>query len=194
MKLQGIVLAGGRSLRFGEDKALAKFGSETFLERSIDLLSRFKLNPCVITNASRDYSFLKCRIERDILPCKGPMGGLYTACRLFPDDSLVVLTCDMPMMSVEALAFLIQSWDSEVHITLFDSCPFEEFYPFPGIYKAHLAESILELIQSDALSVNRLIKMLPSRRVRRITQKFDKRIFGNINKKSHLSNLKLFEI
>src|SRR3989338_5858790 len=110
-RFQGIVLAGGKSSRFGEDKALALLDGVTFLETAVRRLQEIGLRVTVITNRTRDYSglHLGCDIQTDIIEEKGPLGGLYTACRLFPGHAVLVVVCDMPSMSVSLLERLIRS-------------------------------------------------------------------------------------
>src|SRR3989338_8558633 len=76
-RFQGIVLAGGKSSRFGEDKALALLDGVTFLETAVRRLQEIGLRVTVITNRTRDYSglHLGCDIQTDIIEEKGPLGG-----------------------------------------------------------------------------------------------------------------------
>ena len=47
--IRGLVLAGGKSSRFGSDKALALYEGMTFLERATSLLEALNLKPVVVT-------------------------------------------------------------------------------------------------------------------------------------------------
>ena len=159
VKFQGIVLAGGKSSRFGEDKALACVDGLTMIERTVNLLYSLGLDPVVITNETQDYSFLKCRIERDLIPNQGPMGGLYTACCLFEHLSLVVLTCDMPNLTPESLKMLLDRHDKTYRATLFKAkgnC----FQPFPGVYEPSLIDPIKKVLEAGDLSMQDFLRQL----------------------------------
>ena len=159
MSLKGIVLAGGKSSRFGEDKALAKAQGMTLIEKSVLLLKEIDPEPLVITSATRDYSFLDCRVERDIIPEKGPLGGLYTASQVCGDSSLLVLTCDMPNVTTSALHTLAASHKKNKGITLFRVGD-DQWHPFPGVYEASLGAVILKAIERYELSMHRFIRSI----------------------------------
>ncbi len=185
VKFQGIVLAGGKSSRFGEDKALALVGGIPMIQRVVNLLKELELDPCVITNASRDYSFLKCRIERDLIPEKGPMGGLYTACCLFENSSLVVLTCDMPALTSAAIKHLIECHKNESNVTLYSCNKFSE-QPFPGIYEPGLRDTILKSIEMKQLSMQEFLSNIVAIKI--LLLSFDN-LFLNINEQKDMKNI-----
>jgi molybdenum cofactor guanylyltransferase len=157
MKLKGIVLAGGMSRRFGADKALALLNGKTLIEKTFSLLKENHLDPVVMINQEKDYSMLDYPIERDIIPDKGPLGGLYTACRLFKGFSLVVATCDMPNMTGRVLKRLLKHHQSGSPITVF-RLKQGKTQPFPGVYESDLAEQILEWLEREQLSMQSFIR------------------------------------
>lgn len=183
MTFQGIVLAGGKSSRFGEDKALARVGGSTLIERTVKLLDSLSLEPVVITNRSRDYSFLKCRIERDLIPDKGPIGGLFTACRLFKHSPLMVLTCDMPALTSAAVEYLMKHHTRDHWVTVYSR---DETYrqPFPGIYEPILGDRIVESLARDRLSMQGFLCGLSE--INLLTPRSGKEIFLNINQKKDI--------
>lgn len=183
MKVKGIILAGGKSSRFGQDKALACINGITMLERAVNLLKATSLDPVVITNQTRDYSFCNCLVERDIIPDKGPLGGIYTACRLFGSHALLALTCDMPGLTPPLLQKLIENHDEEHQATVFRG-PNCRIQPFPGIYKSDLAASIFEEIQGGRLSMDGFLKRIP--KVKMFEAAFPPEMFSNINEKKDL--------
>lgn len=117
MKFQGIILAGGKSRRFGEDKALAKIEGDLMIKKVAGFLISLKLRPVVIANDPGKYSFLPYSILKDIRPEQGPLGGLYTACHHFPGSSLLVLTCDMPFVGPRLLRKLLDQHKRRSKIT-----------------------------------------------------------------------------
>ena len=183
MTYKGIVLAGGKSSRFGQDKATAKIKGITLLEKAVQLLKDLKLEPTVITNGARDYSFLHCRIEQDLIPDQGPLGGLYAACRKFPAHSLLVLTCDMPGVTLESLRMLLQHRDCRKQVTLFKK-PDGRFQPFPGIYESALSELLLKNIEKGMLSVQHFLGSLP--KIHAVSHDLDPSVLFNINVKKDL--------
>jgi len=56
--ITGIILAGGKSSRFGSNKALAKFNGTPLIERAIGILGKVFKNLMIITNSPLEYSYL----------------------------------------------------------------------------------------------------------------------------------------
>lgn len=102
----GIILAGGKSRRFGEDKALFRENKheQTWAEKAAGKMSVFVSRIYVASNA-RNYHALtqlfmeesKVEVLQDQPPYldKGPLGGLYAV------SSLCQPTCDYLIMSVD---------------------------------------------------------------------------------------------
>lgn len=188
MKVRGIILAGGKSSRFGEDKALAVVNGARMIEKAIHLLGELGLEPTVITSAMRDYSFLRCRIERDLLPNKGPLGGVYTASCLFKGYALLILVCDMPFLTAPMLAKLVKSHRTPMQATIFCNTK-DKIQPFPGVYESILSNLLLEEIRAERLSMQEFLKRIPNLKV--IEAPFDLDIFTNINEKKDIKQASL---
>jgi molybdopterin-guanine dinucleotide biosynthesis protein A len=86
----GVVLAGGKSTRFGSDKALAELGGRTLLARAVDGLSGF----CeLVVIAGRDHGPARC-IPDWPHDHEGPLGGIAAGLHLAQDEDYeTVLTC-----------------------------------------------------------------------------------------------------
>lgn len=183
MKFKGIVLAGGQSSRFGEDKALVFVNGVRLIERAIHLLEELHLAPVLITSPGRDYSFLRCPVETDILPHKGPLGGIYTASYLFKGYALLILVCDMPFLTVPALATLVENHHEPQQATVFCDTR-NEVQPFPGLYESDLSNLFLEEIRAERLSMQGFLKRIPNLKV--VEAPVDANLFENINEKKDL--------
>lgn len=78
----GVVLAGGRSTRFGSDKALAELGGRTLLARAVDTLSGW----CeYVVVAGRETAPAPC-IPDWPQGGMGPLAGIAAGLRLARDD------------------------------------------------------------------------------------------------------------
>ncbi len=186
MQMKGIILAGGKSKRFGEDKALAFWEGKTFLERAVLRIRELGLEPVVVTNRNRDYSFLNCRVERDIVQEKGPLGGLFTACHLFPDHSLLALTCDMPSISADLLKQLVSAHNSRNLLTVYSDRE-RGVYPFPGVYESDLRNRLQLRLEMGSLSMMDLINGIAEKMLIKINLYSPD--FGNINTKTDFQKL-----
>lgn len=103
------ILAGGRSQRMGRDKASLKVGDETFLEHTARLAHTTGLRVMVIGRPVLDgFPFPDVEFVEDTYPNMGPLGGLITGLRS-ARTSMLLLPCDMPFLTVDAVGWLLTS-------------------------------------------------------------------------------------
>ena len=95
----GIILAGGKSSRFGSNKALATFNGTPLIERVTDVLGRIFKNLMIITNSPLEYSYLKIPLHQDLVKGLGPVGGIYTGLDALDDGWAFFCACDMPFIN-----------------------------------------------------------------------------------------------
>ena len=107
--LNGAVLAGGRSSRFGSNKALFAPDGETLINKAVDLLH--PLVKEVVVSASHAnagaYAFLGLDIVEDQHSDCGPLGGLEALLDRCSTRWLLILTCDMPCVDSDMLRTMI---------------------------------------------------------------------------------------
>ncbi|PXA97589.1 molybdenum cofactor guanylyltransferase [Nostoc sp. 3335mG] len=102
MKVLGAVLAGGRSRRFGSDKALALLEGRALIDHSIAAL-RPQVDGLVV--CGREHSGVICLPDRPA-PDLGPLGGLCAALRHGADagfDAVLSVPCDTPALPDDLL-------------------------------------------------------------------------------------------
>ena len=104
--ITGIILAGGKSSRFGSNKALAKFNGKPLIERATGVLGRIFKNLIIITNSPLEYSYLKIPLYQDIVKGLGPVGGIYTGLDALDDGWAFFCACDMPFINEGLVRYL----------------------------------------------------------------------------------------
>ncbi|MEM7416704.1 MAG: molybdenum cofactor guanylyltransferase [Gemmatimonadota bacterium] len=108
----GVVLAGGRSRRFGSDKAVAVWAGRTLVTRAADSLRSLCDDVVVVSSLHPDLPGV--RTVPDTRPDEGPLAGieagLFVAERE-DRDGVFVLACDMPAVDPEALRSLSEVFD-----------------------------------------------------------------------------------
>jgi len=105
-RILGAVLAGGRSRRFGSDKAVAEFEGQTLIDRAIHDLSACVETVAVCGRVIAGRLSLPDRPRADT----GPLGGLNAALHHAAHHGFAgVLStgCDMPVFPEELAAALI---------------------------------------------------------------------------------------
>jgi molybdopterin-guanine dinucleotide biosynthesis protein A len=120
MIFHGFIQAGGGSRRFGTDKALVRLGGKTMLQRTGELLESVCHDVTIVAPDGK-YADAPWPVLADRWPGEGPLGGILTALNSIraadpPDDFFtlihgpcpfaLILSCDMPFLTREFLAFL----------------------------------------------------------------------------------------
>ena len=84
----GVVLAGGKSQRFGEDKSQVKLGGKLLIDYILsEIIEEFK-EILVVSNSSIDYrKSEKISVIEDIKKNLGPLGGVLTAMKWVKDNN-----------------------------------------------------------------------------------------------------------
>ena len=107
LPVTGIILAGGKSRRMGQDKALLQLGKDSLIEHVIRRMRRVTDELLLITNAPAEYAHLGLPMHRDIIPDAGALGGIYTGLTHALHDVVVCVACDSPFLQPKLLSYLI---------------------------------------------------------------------------------------
>jgi molybdopterin-guanine dinucleotide biosynthesis protein A len=120
-ELRGLVLAGGRSERFGRDKAAVLVEGQPMLERVASVVGGVVGEVRIAVRADQLAEPLRHRfaLVPDVAEGIGPAGGILAAHRLCPDGAWLVVACDMPRVTQEMLAMLIGHRDPARPATAF---------------------------------------------------------------------------
>jgi molybdopterin-guanine dinucleotide biosynthesis protein A len=108
----GFILAGGRSARFGRDKALVEVHGVPLLELTIDLMELFTKDVVIVGPPERYMNF-GVEVVRDQWIGEGPLAGIITALNVSakspakPEWNLIV-SCDMPFLTPDWLAYMVE--------------------------------------------------------------------------------------
>lgn len=104
--LKGLVLAGGKSTRMGEDKGLINYHGKPQREYAFELLSTIGIE-----------TFLSCRAEQEAdisLPTisdkfvgLGPFGAILSAFQSDPNAAWLVIACDLPYVDKAVINQLV---------------------------------------------------------------------------------------
>jgi molybdenum cofactor guanylyltransferase len=105
--LTGAVLAGGKSLRYGRNKALEVFQGKSLLEYALGSLRSFCDPLLVVANDLKPYLHFRATLVQDILSDQGPLGGIYTALLFSPHEWLFVKATDMPFLVSEVAKLML---------------------------------------------------------------------------------------
>lgn len=105
-KCTGIILAGGKSSRMGQDKAWLPFPDKPLIKIMLDKLVPLFEQMLIITNSPENYQGYSIKTEQDIIPGCGPLGGIYTALLSSQNEYNFIVACDMPFLSSGLVGYL----------------------------------------------------------------------------------------
>jgi molybdopterin-guanine dinucleotide biosynthesis protein A len=119
--LRGLVLAGGRSQRFGRDKAAVTFRGIPLLERAVSALEPLVPDTRVAVRRDQltDELRQRCRLLVDSESGIGPAAGILAAHRSDGLAAWLVVACDMPLVEKATLTLLIRARDHQRAATAF---------------------------------------------------------------------------
>lgn len=102
-----IVLAGGKSTRFGRDKTSQVVAGQTLIQRVVNCLAFFGDEIIIVLapgGSILDFPApVKIRKVFDIYPERGSLGGVYTGLVRSPHQYNLIVGCDMPFLNVDLL-------------------------------------------------------------------------------------------
>ena len=158
MAVTGIILAGGKNLRLGRDKALEKIGGVAIIERVANRLVPL-IDQLVIVTGKEDHGLptnLGAIFVKDIYPGGGPLGGIYTGLVSSENETNILVACDMPFLNKELLrhlVFLAPGNDAVVP----RSAP-GMFEPLHAVYSHHCIPVIKKYMDSGEKAISTSLK------------------------------------
>ena len=153
-------------MRLGQDKALAKIGKRSLVERVIDCLSPISQGVVVVTSEEQFGRLHKAHLEAkviiDFYPDKGPLGGIYTG--LVQSDTFynLVVACDMPFLNATLFGHLIALAPGfDIVMPMMGGIP----QPMHAVYSRSCLDSIHWLLCQDKVRVLELASLVRMRYV-----------------------------
>ena len=103
----GIILAGGKSSRFGEDKSTVKLGNKTLLDHIVNKIEN-EFNEILVISNNKELNFQNKKIQviEDCIKGQlGPLVGILTAMKWVKENKkdyrwVVSFPCDTPFFDI----------------------------------------------------------------------------------------------
>jgi molybdopterin-guanine dinucleotide biosynthesis protein A len=166
IEVTGVLLAGGKSRRMGEDKRHLVVGEQTLLERGLAVLqSTFREVLVVIAQDSPPLG-VDARVVRDLVPDCGSLGGLYTGLMQATTPYIFVVACDMPFLNQPVIAqFTSRTTIADIVMAKLDG----RLHPMHALYSKRCVPALEEMIRARQLKIQEIVSEL-SLRVRYVTE------------------------
>jgi len=125
------------------DKALLTLGGKSIIEIIAERMKPLFDQILVSVNDQQDYAFLGLPMVADIYPDAGPLAGLHAVLHASATERNFVISCDMPLMSADMMAWLAGFLtEKPVLITQIAGA----WQPLPGMYNKSLVPIIVAIL------------------------------------------------
>ena len=158
-RFSAAVLAGGKSTRMGRDKAALRLNGLTLAEHQVQKLQSLGLTDLMLSGWADEIA--GARFVPDVLPARGPLGGIHACLGTAKHEAVLFLSVDVPLVPVETLKDLLDAHQGGITLLSVEGAP----QPLIGVYDCSLRAAAEEILQSDNTAVRRLFALCPPRLV-----------------------------
>lgn len=147
--MTAVILAGGQCERMGgRNKAMLLWHGQPLIGHICSQLKGIFSEIILVTNHPAEYLFLGIKVVTDLIPGKGPLGGLYTGMFYARTPHIFTVACDMPFLNRSLISYLINlsegRWDAVVPVSE------KGFEPLHAVYSKKCLDKIcLQIIKGD---------------------------------------------
>jgi molybdopterin-guanine dinucleotide biosynthesis protein A len=153
----GVVMCGGQSSRMGSDKGMLESEGITWARLAFNKFRDIGIPAIISMNKSQLVQYKERFTEDLLLPdsieANGPLKGILSVHKDFPQHDLFLLACDMKDMGIEYLNVIYKSWTS--HNNSFDCFLYkneDQYEPLAGIYTGKFLSDIFILNQKKEIT------------------------------------------
>ncbi len=190
----GVILAGGKSSRFGEDKSNIRLGNKTLLRHTIDKIEKEFAEVIIISN-NKNYNFKNKNIYtvKDCIEGQlGPLVGILTAMKWVKENKknyrwIASFPCDTPFFDTKLISKL-KSKTKETSKKLIFLNSDKKRHNIFGLWSMDLIETLEKDIKNSFRKVEIWADKVGYESININTEKFDK--FLNINTKEDFEKAK----
>ena len=157
--MTSIILAGGRSSRFGQAKSLETIEAKSLIQWVVDGLTPLSQEILIVVTQRKDlfYSSPIVKVIEDIYPGKGPLGGIYSGLTASSSLRAIVVGCDMPFLNSSLLSYMTElSPGFDVVVPRMG----KTIEPLCAVYSRSCLTPIHSLLERGELAVRRLFSLV----------------------------------
>ena len=166
IEVTGVLLAGGKSRRMGEDKRYLVVGGETLIERGLSVLRSIFQEVLVVIAQDSPPLGVDARVVRDLVPECGSLGGLYTGLMQAATPWIFVVACDMPFLDQAVIAqFTSRRAAADIVMAKLGT----RLHPMHALYGKQCLPVLEQMVQARQLKIQDLVSY-SSLRVQYVTE------------------------
>ena len=160
--ITGVILAGGKSIRMGRNKALVEIHGQRIIDRTVALFQRMFGQVILVTNEPLAYAYLDAEIVVDLIPNRGSLIGIYTGLFYSSYPRSFVAACDMPLLNSKVIEYMIRvipHYDVVIpHLN-------DGFHPLHALYSKRCMRFIEKITNEDNLKITSFFNTVKVREV-----------------------------
>ncbi len=160
-EINGILLAGGLSSRFGTCKSELRLHDKSILKKTFELLQKFCPQVYISCREEKKIEGYPCIYDNFI--CYAPMAGIYSALE-FLKSPLIVLSCDLPFMDEKIIKKLIDERNKalesnkNLHMTSYRKEGTQFIESLVAIYEYESKNIFKKALEEGKFSLNKAIR------------------------------------
>tara|TARA_B100001250_G_scaffold408234_1_gene430265 strand:+ start:619 stop:1230 length:612 start_codon:yes stop_codon:yes gene_type:complete len=187
----GVVLAGGKSKRFGEDKSTIKLNDKTLIEHTLDKI-KSKLNKIIIVSNDKvlkNYITINDCIDGQL----GPLVGVLSAMKWIKDNNysynwIITFPCDTPFFNISIIDKFVEVSKLNDSLLYFAKSE-EKRHNIFGLWSLKLIETLeMDIVKNNHRKVEKWADKIGVKTINISYKEVDP--FFNINTKEDLKEAK----
>lgn len=180
------ILAGGKSLRMGKNKALLEYESGTFISR---LFREFDGHEIIISSSGqKEYEKYPYKIVSDENKDIGPIEGIRQILKSSENDFVFICACDMPFVTSKIADYIAEFISSDYDCYVI--CDEDRIHPLCAIYSRRLLPVIEKLIANGEHKLRLIFDNSRTKYISLTNTVFGKKTVRNVNTKDEYIELK----
>lgn len=150
LPVTGLILSGGKSKRMGRPKAFLPFEGSTVIGHIVSEIKDLFSEIFIVANEVESFEDLGVDVVKDILPHRGPLGGILSGLMTSSNHYAFVMACDMPLIDKRLVRELVSRRQDNDVVVL--SHP-QGIEPLFGVYSKNCIKPLEESLFAGNLSV-----------------------------------------
>ncbi len=160
--ITGIILAGGKSSRMGQDKGLMPLNGKPMIQHIIDPMAKI-CGRILIVTSNPMYGMFGFELVADEAPDYGPVMGILSGLRQSKTERNLVLSCDTPYVTFNLLKELVLKAD-DAEVVVANSG--QEIHPLIATYNISCIPTFAKAVAEDEHRLQTVLTKLKVEKIR----------------------------
>ncbi|MEW6754355.1 MAG: molybdenum cofactor guanylyltransferase [Candidatus Latescibacterota bacterium] len=158
------ILVGGQSRRMGQDKAGMRLGDRTLLEHVLAAAAPLSAERLLVAGQAGAGTDAGLPVCVDLYPQAGPLGGLCTALAGARAGRVLLLACDLPLLTTPLLGHLVDCLGGHEALVPHDA---DGLHPLCAVYRRSCLETARQVLSTGGRRMTDLLGRLDVRYLER---------------------------